>query len=243
MQLHRYYLKNQILPFFGDKNVASITHADVQIWFSGLSHITGTANRAAPVLSAIMQGAEELGLRKEYSNPVPGLKYYRNHPRQCALSAAKMERLGKLLDAAAKTKFTQVAILRLIILTGCRKNEIMKLCWKDCRNGHLHLIDSKTGPKIVFPSPEGKAYCTPTFDSFWRNLRLAAKLNRMRLHDFRHHYASTAIRNGESLATIGTLLGHNKASSTLKYAHFDDAMMHQAVTTITASMVNQEDAS
>ncbi len=32
MAVNRYYLKNQILPFFGEKDVASITRADVEIW-------------------------------------------------------------------------------------------------------------------------------------------------------------------------------------------------------------------
>ncbi len=252
------------ITIFGDKDVASITHADIKIWFSGLSHITETANRAIPVLSAIMRGAEELGLRGEDSNPTLGLKNYKRRPRQCVLSATAMARVGKLLDAAADTAPSQVAILRLIILTGCRKNEIMKLRWHDYRGGHLHLIDSKTGPKMVFlsaqarrvldgikgrksgyvfPTPSGKTYSSTTLNSFWFNLRSAAKLDSIRLHDFRHHYASTAIRNGESLTTIGMLLGHGQPETTLRYAHLDDDMMHQAVIKITASMVDsQEDA-
>ncbi len=156
MEVNRYYLKNQLLPFFGDKDVASITHADIKIWFSGLSHITETANRAIPVLSAIMRGAEELGLRGEDSNPTFGLKNYKRRPRQCVLSATAMARLGRLLDVAADTAPSQVGILRLIILTGCSKNEIMKLRWHDYRGGHLHLIDSKTGPKMVFLSAQAR---------------------------------------------------------------------------------------
>ncbi len=255
--VNRYYLKNQILPFFGEKDVASITRADVEIWFSKLSHISETANRAAPVLSTIMQGAEELGLRPEDSNPVIGLKRYKRYPRQCVLSVAEMARLGRLLDAVADTKPLHTAMLRLIILTGCRKGEIMQLRWRDYRGGNLHLIDSKTGPKMVFlspqaraildglktkrstfifPSPSGKPFTS--LQDFWFKLRSAAKLDRLRLHDFRHHYASIAIRNGESISAIGRLLGHNQPGTTLRYAHLDDVMMHQAVGQITASMVN-----
>ena len=259
MEINRCYLKNQILPFFRDKDVASITRADVEIWFSGLSHIKETANRAAPVLSAIMSGAEELGVREEDSNPTIGVKRYRRHPRQCVLSVAEMKRLGRLLEAAAKANPLEVAILRLIILTGCRKSEIMTLRWRDYRGGHLHLIDSKTGPKMVFlspqartvldgikgrrsgfifPTPKGKPYCKAKLNAFWFELRSAAKLDSIRLHDFRHHYASIAIRNGESLTTIGVLLGHGHPNSTLRYAHFDDSMMLQAVAKITTSMVS-----
>ncbi|MGU9962158.1 MAG: tyrosine-type recombinase/integrase, partial [Candidatus Puniceispirillales bacterium WSBS_2018_MAG_OTU23] len=160
MKVNRYYLKNQLLPFFGGKNIASITRADVEIWLAGLSHITEGANRAVPVLSCIMQGAEELGFREEDSNPTLGLKRYKRYPRQCVLTDMEMARLGKLLDAEDgknPRKSAQAAILRLIILTGCRKNEIMKLRWQDYRGGHLHLIDSKTGPKMVFLSSHARA--------------------------------------------------------------------------------------
>ncbi|MGU9961528.1 MAG: hypothetical protein ACNYPF_00730 [Candidatus Puniceispirillales bacterium WSBS_2018_MAG_OTU23] len=101
--------------------------ADVEIWFAGLSHITEAANRAVTVLSSIMQGAEELGLREEDSNPTLGLKRYKRYPRQCILTDMEMARLGKLPDVeTGKTprKSVQAAILRLIILTGCRKNEM-----------------------------------------------------------------------------------------------------------------------
>ncbi len=88
MKANRYYFKNQLLPFFGGKsgkNIASITRADVEIWFAGLSHITEGANRAVPVLSCIMQWAEELGLREEDSNPTLGLKRYKRYPRSGAM--------------------------------------------------------------------------------------------------------------------------------------------------------------
>ena len=260
MVVNRYYLKNQILPFFKDKDVASITRAEVEIWFSKLCHISESANRSIPVLSAIMRGAEELGLRDEDSNPVIGLKRYKRRPRQCTLTDAEMARIGKLLDAEADKNPQKTTILRLIILTGCRKNEIMQLRWQDYRGGHLHLIDSKTGPKMVFLSPQARAildgikgrrgkFVFPSshgkphtsLSVIWLRIRSAAKLGNIRLHDFRHHYASIAIRNGESLATIGMLLGHSDPDTTLRYAHLDDGMMHQAVAKITASMITNKE--
>ncbi len=104
MRVNRDYLKNQLLPFFGGKNIASITRANVERWFAGLSHITEGANRAVPVLSTIIQGAEELGLREEDSNPTLGLKRYKRYPQQCVLTDMEMARLGKLLDAEAGKK-------------------------------------------------------------------------------------------------------------------------------------------
>ncbi len=45
-----------------------------------------------------------------------------------------------------------VAIIRPLLLTGCRKQEIATLQWKEYRECHLHLSDTKTGPRMVWPS-------------------------------------------------------------------------------------------
>ena len=42
------------------------------------------------------------------------------------------------------------AALRLLLLTGCRKSEIVTLEWRFYRDGHLFLRDSKTGPRTVW---------------------------------------------------------------------------------------------
>ena len=51
----------------------------------------------------------------------------------------------------------------------------------------------------------------------------------VRLHDLRHSYASFALRQGETILTIGRLLGHRDPATTLKYTHFADAMVREAV--------------
>ncbi len=48
-----------------------------------------------------------------------------------------------------------VAAIRLLLLTGCRKSEILSLRWQDVdlAAGELRLADSKTGPRAVPMSP------------------------------------------------------------------------------------------
>ncbi|XDZ65495.1 tyrosine-type recombinase/integrase [Alphaproteobacteria bacterium LSUCC0684] len=261
LRVNRDYLKNQLLPFFGDMPVAAISRNDVETWFAGLSDIPEGANRSVPVLSAILREAEEMGLRAEDSNPTIGLRRYRRQTRERVLTTGEMARLGQALARRQERFPRKVAIITLIILTGCRKNEIMKLRWRDYRGGHFYLADSKTGPKMVFLSAPARlvlegvktkrsGYVFPArgggplscINSFWKNLRAEAGLDDLRLHDLRHNYASIAIRKGESLGTIGRLLGHHQPASTLRYAHLDDAMMHQAVERITTSMLATEAA-
>ena len=140
------------------------------------------------------------------------------------------------------------AALRLIILTGCRKSEILTLEWRFYREGRIYLPDSKTGPRTVwlcraardvlerlprssgsvFPV-EGRVAPHMWLDRFWLEVRAEAGLADVRLHDLRHSYASMALLNGESVRTLGRLLGHEHATTTLKYAHLSDASVREAV--------------
>ena len=43
-----------------------------------------------------------------------------------------------------------VAAVCLLLLSGCRKSEILTLQWRSYREGRLHLPDSKTGPRTVW---------------------------------------------------------------------------------------------
>ena len=43
-------------------------------------------------------------------------------------------------------------------------------------------------------------------------------MSNVRLHDFRHTYASMALPYGETALTIGRLFGHSRPETTLKYA-------------------------
>ena len=146
-------------------------------------------------------------------------------------------------------------IVRLLLLTGCRKSEILTLRWIDYREGKLFLADGKTGPRTVwlssaarrildgldranrwiFPSASGPLGEDSLYE-FWWAARVEAELSDVRLHDLRHTYASVALRHGETVLTIGRLLGHNDPKTTLKYAHADDGMVREAVETVGAAL-------
>ena len=63
-------------------------------------------------------------------------------------------RLGRALkDAEAKGRIwpPAVAAIRLLLLTGCRRGEILGLRWDDVDRtaGDLRLRDAKAGPRMV----------------------------------------------------------------------------------------------
>ena len=213
------------------------------------------ADRSAPVLSVIMRQAEVYGYRTEGTNPCAGIKRYRRQGRERFLSAAEMRRLGEVLTRHEADWPQAVAIIRLLLLTGCRKSEIATLKWSFYREGKLFLPDSKTGPRTVwlssaaraildglprtsgwvFPSPRIAGFQhTVGVDKCWHRVRTEADLCDVRLHDLRHSYASTALAQGETVLTIGRLLGHRDPATTLKYLHLSDATVREAADAVGA---------
>ena len=153
------------------------------------------------------------------------------------------------LERHEATRPVRVAFIRLLLLTGCRKGELVTLEWSSYREGHLFLRDGKTGPRTVWlssPAREvlgrlprtgrwvfastrpGKPAGAWTFEAFWREVRAEADLRDVRLHDTRHTYASIAIMQGETVPMTGRLLGHSTPETTLKYAHLSDASVREA---------------
>ena len=66
------------------------------------------------------------------------------------LSREEIARLHGVLDAEdGKGNREHADIIRLLLLTGCRKNEILRLRWSEVGDDMLELEDSKTGPRKV----------------------------------------------------------------------------------------------
>ncbi|MCY4500450.1 MAG: tyrosine-type recombinase/integrase [Alphaproteobacteria bacterium] len=248
-KVNRNYLRSTILPWFAGRNISDIDRQDVQRWVASLHATPVAADRSVPILSVIMGQAELYGYRPEGSNPCTGIRRYRRKGRERFLSEPELHRLALVLDSHEARYPRETAFVRLLLLTGCRKNEIRTLQWSDYRERRLFLRDGKTGPRTVwlssparhvldglprrgrwvFPSPRIAGPVSSTFlEDFWFRVRQRAGIDDARLHDCRHTYASIAIMAGESVTTTARLLGHNDAQTTLKYAHLSDRSVREA---------------
>ena len=253
LNVNRYHLRRHLLPRFAGRPIAEIERRDVTNWFASLRATPVAADRSMPVLSVVMKEAEAMGLRPEGSNPCRGVRRYRRKGRERFLSDGEMRRLAAILAAHVERRPLEVAVIRLLLLTGCRKGEVLTLRWSDYREGHLFLRDSKTGPRTVwlsaptrrvldglertgrwmFPAPrEDRPLSAAWLDGAWEKVRAEADLADVRLHDLRHTYASFALRHGETVLAIGRLLGHASPETTLKYAHAADTMVMDAAETV-----------
>ena len=151
----------------------------------------------------------------------------------------------------------QVDIIRLLLLTGCRTGEILKLRWREVDGDTLELGDGKTGPRVVPLSPgAARVLADLPRDAgnpwviagrkpgsrlshivyYWYRVRERAELDDVRIHDLRHSFASRALALGESLPTIGKLLGHSKIQTTARYAHLARDSVQESAARVAASI-------
>src|SRR6516225_7814997 len=112
----------------------------------------GVAAQCVALVSAIFAFANERGICA--ANPARGVKKAPVRKVERFLSAAEIGRLAAALDAEAHRTGNPYpsSAIKLLLLTGCRRGEIVNLRWEhvDFEHECLRLPDSKTGPKVVY---------------------------------------------------------------------------------------------
>lgn len=244
LEIHDIYRRTHLDHAFAGKFIDEVSHADALRWHAALTRSAGpgAANRAMEILKAMFNKAEVWGYLPDHSNPFRIVKRNRGRKIERFLSEEEMGRLGRALARYRAEKPTEVAVITLLALTGCRRSEVLTLRWGEVQGRRLKLSDSKTGPRTVWlgrdawvvlsgMSRRTKDERVFQFDSepvaavdwFWRRLRVETSLEDVRLHDLRHNYASLAVRSSETLPMIGSLLGHSDVRTTARYTHLDDS--------------------
>ena len=152
-------LREHFLPAFGSLPLDRIRRHDIERWFDDYSKTApGGANHALSKLRQIMRAAVAAGLIA--ADPTRGI---RKNPRPKFtrfLSSEEIERLHRALDRLVEERPSyraQSDIIRLLLLTGCRKGEIQQLKWSEVDGDMLRLETSKTGPRTVWLSEAAQA--------------------------------------------------------------------------------------
>lgn len=132
---------------FGDKPMAKITRADVQDGLLDIKEgarpskpLSGTTmNKAFVLMKQIMTQARLDGVIVE--NPMDALKAPRRDTKEKkALTMEEARRFAELLEQRPIDAHT-IAI-RLAVMAGLRRSEIVGLEWRDVRDGMLHVSRS-----------------------------------------------------------------------------------------------------
>jgi len=245
-----------IVPLIGTIPARDLRRADVQRMADGIAKgktagtfsgkprgravVTGGAGTAARVVE-LLGGIYSWGEKRELvpgPNPAHGVETARGEAKDRVVSADELEALGKALDASEAALPMAAAALRLIALTGLRREEACGLRWSefDLAGCCLRLETTKTGrstrpigkaardllqtlPRLsdewVFPNRTGtgradlKGSIAGLFD--------AAGLKDARSHDLRRTFGSLAADEGYGDATIAELLGHSRRGVTQRH--------------------------
>ncbi|WP_105382452.1 site-specific integrase [Neorhizobium alkalisoli] len=241
------------------------------------------ANRTLAVLSAMFTWASKHGLAPAGHNPVVVVERFKERKMERFLTSAELAALGEALTEAETTGLPYevdetklkakhaaklenrrtvygphvVAAIRLFLLTGARRREILDLRWSDVdlERGALFLPDSKTGRKTVVLSSPALAIleALPRVGKYviagasagtkdekpradlnkpWGAVLRRAGLENVRLHDLRHSFASVGVGGSLGLPIVGKLLGHTQAATTQRYAHLDTDPLKKAADAI-----------
>ena len=249
----------RILPAFGSTPLDRIAPAEVRRWFDDFSRTApGNANNALKLFRQIMNFAVARGHIE--ADPSRGIKRNRRPALTRFLSREEIARLHRVLDDhAGKGQQAQADIVRLLLLTGCRKSEIVRLRWSEVHEESLVLAEAKTGPRrvplntparnildrqprsnspFVFPSPRDASRPRGAELGLWYRVRREAGIEDVRLHDLRHTHASHAVMNGVPVPVVSRLLGHADVGMTLRYAHLGDREIERAAERVGKCLAN-----
>lgn len=135
--------------------------------------------------------------------------------------------------------------INLLLNTGCRRGELLKLEWKNVHLEQRYLtvlnslsknrktihkplndsaLQSLQALKQNNPSPwvfynEQTGQRRVTFQSAFKKAVGRANIGQVRIHDLRHTFASVLVQQGTPLYHVMQLLGHSDIKTTQKYAH------------------------
>lgn len=125
-------LRQWIDPELGNHKVADITHDDIDRLHRKVTK-TGTsvrANRLMTLLSRLFNLAVVWKLRTD--NPVKGIEKNSEEKRQRYLKTKdELPRLVAALEIEAETNRQVADIVRLLLMTGARKSEVLTMKWDD----------------------------------------------------------------------------------------------------------------
>jgi integrase len=237
--------KRLIRGHLGGELVHQLATTRVQRWLDTIA-TEGQRSHGLVLLKTLLSFASSRGLSATQRIAITPTK-----SKQVAnyYSPAELTRLDATLAAMIAQmphRILALSALRLLLLTGARAGEILSLTWNDVdlRHAVLKLVRDKTSdsgrdvllvpaaleilralPRLksspfVFHS-HGRGGHLTSLQVPWAEALERAGLRRVRIHDLRHSFASTAIGAGVSLYVVGQLLGHRQAETTKRYAHLE----------------------
>ena len=216
-------------------------------------------NKVHRQLSGALNKAKEWGeLPIEFANPCEHSSLKKLSPRQTYLDDDKIRRMLEVLDSYPNVIVRSA--VKLLLLTGCRTGEVLKLKWTDVNDSWLHIGKTKNGtphrvpitpiiqkslddlPKLndwVFPSPVKKDDHIKSFRADFKRIKKQVGVTDLTKHDIRRTVATMLVNSGVSMDEVANALNHKSIETTRKhYAVFAQANKSQALNTLSDLVSN-----
>ncbi len=227
-----------IVPALGHLVLKDVRRSDIAALHAKIGTAAPVeANRVVQLLRAMFNKAIAWGdLPEGARNPAEmdrrgdrGVRAFRERPRERWVTPAEMP---KLLEAIGSEENVFIrAAFRLYLLTGLRKNELLRSKWDDidlecgqwrvARKGGDTDVVPLVGPAVeilrslpryrenphVFPGHKRGTHLV-NIDKNWQAIREKAGREDVTIHDLRRSVGSWMATAGVSLQIIGQVLGH-----------------------------------
>jgi len=156
---YRWVWKKIISPVLGDKHMAEMNDALINRFLFSLKETYSHAQYSAYILKPAFKHAKKLGYA------IPPLEYnewhrYKGKKRERYITPGELTILWETLAEVERKSQDQYGmgvsmsqILKLLLLTGCRRGEILNLKWSDVYllEGYIQLWKTKTKKGRIIP--------------------------------------------------------------------------------------------
>ncbi len=228
---------------------ADVTPLIVEAWFHGIGkHSRSQANKSLSILRTMFEKARDWRLYNG-ENPASRVKTYPRNQRDRFVQPEEMPLLMKVLSRESED--IQCYFL-LCLLVGCRKSEALNLKWTDLdlHKGAWNKSRTKTRINHLVPIPRvllDRIKALPHYNEYvfatrkghwssslthnrWCEIRRAAGIPDVTIHDLRRSCASWLAIHGENIALISKgVLNHTTLANTGIYTRLNLAPVQKAL--------------
>ncbi|TVQ96332.1 MAG: site-specific integrase [Desulfovibrionales bacterium] len=247
-----------LAPAFADRTPQELVTLDLdrlRLKLKKQGHSPQTVKHVLALFRRIVRFAVLRGL----CPPVDPQRLHLEMPEVKNLKTEYLDRpeVDRLLSAMERCEdWRPVAVLKIAMLTGMRRGEILKLQWRDLdlERGFVTIRAPKGGDPATLPLSEAALTVFKSIPRHETNCHLfpakdgpghLADMNRplrklkqtanlpadFRVcHGLRHHFASTLASKGVSLHVVQKLLNHSDPKMTMRYAHLQDEALRNGAT-------------
>lgn len=270
-----YIVETTIKPLLGKILLSDLSRRDIVTFVNRIrsgegltgnaSGGAGAAKRYKALLSTVLTWAVNQELIEH--NPAIGVPTPAQSQKTRRITPQEFATLGAALrsEKGEASSPQVIAAIKLLALSGARRNEIVGLEWSEVdRSGSaLRLSKTKTGYSVrvvgepvfelldtinrsnsspfVFPAPRGSktGYFGGFKKGFERFMDLVDLPKDITPHTFRHTFVSVAADLEYSDSTIASLVGHKGHTMTSRYTHRADAPLIAAANRVTEEIQRQ----